>query len=113
MDRIWQWAWDRFGARHRWAGLAVVVPAGLPIYLFFSFLIVGLEGSRHYVEAVVITLAVLLGINAYAGFADRKGYRPVERWADGHDVDPATALRATYSFARSAALRAVWLCALG
>ncbi|MCG7592952.1 adenylate/guanylate cyclase domain-containing protein [Mycobacterium sp. PSTR-4-N] len=113
MDRIWQWAWDRFGARHRWAGLAVVVPAGLPIYLFFSFLIVGLEHSRHYVEAVVVTLAVLLGINAYAGVADRKSYRPVERWADGHDVDRATALEATYTFARSAALRAVWLGAVG
>ncbi len=109
MDRIWQWAWDRFGARHRWAGLAVVVPAGLPLYLFWSFLIVALEGSRHYVEAAAVTLAVLVGVNVFAGFAGGKGYRPVEQWADGHDVDRATALEATYTFARSAASRAVWL----
>lgn len=57
MDRIWQRAWDRFGARHRWAGLAVVVPAGLPLYLFWSLLIVALEGSRHYVEAAAVTRA--------------------------------------------------------
>ena len=112
MERIWQWAWDRFGAKHRWAGLAVILPAGLPVYLFWSFLIVALEGSRHYVEAAVVTLVVLLGLNLYAAFADRKRYRPVEHWAAGHDVDQATALKATYSFSRSAFSRALWLAAV-
>lgn len=109
MDRIWQWAWDRFGARHRWAGLAVVLPAGLPLYLFWSFLIIALEGSRHYVEAAVVTLAVLLVLNVYAALADRQRYRPVEQWAGGHDVDRATAMRATYTFARRAVSRSLWL----
>ncbi len=109
MDRIWQWAWDRFGARHRWAGLAVVLPAGLPVYLFWSFLIVALEGSRHYVEAAVVTLVALLAVNVYAAFADRKRYRPVEQWVAGHDVDRATALKATYSFSRNAFARALWM----
>jgi len=109
MDRMWQWAWDRFGARHRWAGLAVILPAGLPIYLFWSFLIVAVEGSRHYVEAAVVTVIALLALNLYAAFADRKRYRPVEQWAAGHDVDPVTALRATYSFARNAVSRVLWL----
>ncbi|GAS99226.1 family 3 adenylate cyclase [Mycolicibacterium canariasense] len=113
MDRIWQWAWDRFGARHRWAGLAVVVPAGVPVYLFWSFLIVALERSRHYVEAAVVTLVILLWLNVYAAFADRKRYRPVEQWVAGHDVDRATALKATYTFARSAAARVLWLGAVG
>lgn len=112
MYRIWQWAWDRFGARHRWAGLAVVLPAGLPLYLFWSFLIVALEGSRHYVEATVVTLGALLALNVYAAFADRKRYRPVEQWATGQDVDRAAALKATYGFARSAVPRALWLAAV-
>ncbi|MBE1547687.1 class 3 adenylate cyclase [Mycobacterium sp. OAS707] len=112
MDRIWQWAWDRFGAKHRLAGLAVVLPAGLPIYLFWSFLIVAVEGSRHYVEAGVVTLVALLALNLYAAFADRKRYRPVEQWAAGRDVDRATALKATYSFSRSAVYRALWLAAV-
>jgi adenylate cyclase len=112
MDRIWQWAWDRFGARHRWAGLAVILPAGLPIYLSWSFLIVAVEGSRHYVEAAVVTLVALLALNLYAAFADRKRYRPVEQWAAGRDVDRATALKATYSFARSAVSRVLWLAAV-
>lgn len=109
MDRIWQWAWDRFGTRHRWVGLAVILPAGLPVYLFWSFLIVALEDSRHYVEAAVVTLLVLLGLNLYAAFADRKRYRPAEQWAAGHNVDRVTALKATYSFARRAFSRALWL----
>ena len=113
MYRIWQWAWDRFGARHRWAGLAVILPAGLPIYLFWSFLIVAVEGSRHYVEASVVTLGALLALNLYAGFADRKCYRPVEQWVAGHDVDRATALKASYSFARRAFSRSLWLAAVG
>ncbi len=112
MDRIWQWAWDRFGARHRWASLAVVFPAGLPLYVFWSSLVVALEGSRHYVEAAVIATIVLLLLNVYAAFADRKRYRPVEQWARGEHVDRAAALEATYTFARRAVLRALWLNAL-
>lgn len=112
MDRIWQWAWDRYGARHRWAGLAVVLPAGLPTFLFWSFLVVAVEGSRHYLEAAVVTVATLLALNLYAAFADRQSYRPVEQWAAGHDVDPAVAMKATYSFARSAVSRALWLAAV-
>ncbi len=112
MDRIWQWAWDRFGARHRLAGLAVVLPAGIPIYLFWSFLIVAVEGSRHYVEAAVVTLVALLVLNVYAAFAGRKRYRPVEQWVAGHDVDRATALKATYSFARSAVSQTLWMAAI-
>jgi hypothetical protein len=32
MDRIWQWAWDRHGARYSWAIYAVLVPVFLQIY---------------------------------------------------------------------------------
>ncbi len=108
MDRIFQWAWDRFGARHRWAALAVLVPTGLPIFLFWSFLVVGVEGSSRYLQAAVVTLVALLALNVFAAAAARGVYRPVERWAAGHDVDRATALKATYGFARTAASRTLW-----
>ncbi|HEY6857306.1 MAG TPA: hypothetical protein VI194_13980 [Mycobacterium sp.] len=34
MDRIWQWAWDRYGARYSWAVYALSIPFSLPPYLF-------------------------------------------------------------------------------
>ena len=112
MERIWQWAWDRFGPRHRWAALAVLFPAGLPIYLFWSFLIVALEGSSRYLQAVVVTVVAVLAQNLFAAAAARGHYRPVEQWAAGDDVDRATALKATYTFSRSAVSRALWVSAI-
>ena len=46
MDRIWQWTWDRYSARYSWAAYAVGIPLMLPIYLFWSFLIVAVRGPR-------------------------------------------------------------------
>jgi adenylate cyclase len=51
MDRIWQWAWDRYGARYSWAVYAVAFALALPIHLLWSFLILAIEESSHYVEA--------------------------------------------------------------
>jgi adenylate cyclase len=109
MDRFFQWAWDRYPTRHRWAALAVVLPVGLPLYLLWAFLVVGVEGSRHYVEAAVVSVVALLALNVFAAVASRGLYRPVEQWAAGHDVDRATALKASYSFARNAVSLALWL----
>jgi adenylate cyclase len=33
MDRIWQWAWDRYGASYSWAILGIGYLALLPVYL--------------------------------------------------------------------------------
>ena len=54
MDRIWQWAWDRYGRWYSWAVLAVMFPLVLQIYLMLSFAVVAYEGSRHYVEAAAV-----------------------------------------------------------
>lgn len=36
MDRIWQWAWDRYGARrYVWALALAAFVVSLPIYLVF------------------------------------------------------------------------------
>jgi adenylate cyclase len=51
MDRLWQWAWDRYGARYSWAVYAFAFALALPIHLLWSFLIVAIEESSNYVEA--------------------------------------------------------------
>jgi adenylate cyclase len=110
MDRIWQWAWDRYGARYSWATSAVAFIVSLPIYfVFLSLPIVAFEGSGRYVEAAVITVAavlVLVWILVVPGLG--MFFRPVEQWAAGHAVDRATALEATYSYVRRATTRAIW-----
>jgi hypothetical protein len=43
MDRIWQWAWDRYGARYLRALGAILIPIALSIYLIPSLAVVALE----------------------------------------------------------------------
>jgi class 3 adenylate cyclase len=110
MDRIWQWAWDRFASRYTWATSAAAFIVSLPIYfVFLSLPIVAFERSGRYVEAAVITVAavlVLVWILVVPGH--RMFFRPVEQWAAGHAVDRATALKGTYSYVRRATTRAIW-----
>jgi adenylate cyclase len=113
MDRIFQWAWDRYGARYRWAIIPVALPLTLPIYFFWSFLIVAVEKSSHYVEAAAVAVGATLVLHCVMVFADRRQIGPAERWAAGHEVDRATALEATYIYARRAVPRALWGAAVG
>ena len=55
MDRIWQWTWDRYGARYSWAIWAIVFASMLSAYLLWSFVVVAFEKSSRYVEATVVT----------------------------------------------------------
>jgi adenylate cyclase len=107
MYRIWQWAWDRYGARYSWAHCVISFAVLLPIYLTLSFGVVALEESDHYVDAAAVTVVgvlVLLFVLVLPGLGrDRFG----ERWAAGHEVDRARALEATYTFARRMVARAV------
>ena len=113
MDRIWQWAWDRYGARYSWVICAVSFPLLLQIYLVLAFIVVGYQKSTHYVEAAVVTV-VALPVLIYVVFLPGLGWsRLAEHWAAGHEVDRARALEATYTYARRAAIRwvtvgAVW-----
>ena len=50
MDRIWQWAWDRYAPRYTWAVSALAFPVVLPIYLLVRLSIVAFEKSDRYVE---------------------------------------------------------------
>src|ERR1700757_3098290 len=108
MDRIWQWAWDRYGARYSWAAYAVAFPVSLAMYLFWSFLIVAVEGSSDYVQAAAVTVVAVLVLHCVMVLFDRRRFRLAEQWAAGHEVDRATALEATYTYARRAVPRALW-----
>jgi class 3 adenylate cyclase len=108
MDRIWQWAWDRYGPRYSWAVYAIYLPSALLVFPVWSFLIVALEHSDHYVEAAAVAL---VGVPVFAYVIGLPGLlrssRLVEQWAAGHNVDRARALDATYAWTRGAVVRTV------
>jgi adenylate cyclase len=76
MDRIWQWAWDRYGARYSWAIWVVVFVSSVPVYLLWSFLVVAFEKSSHYVEAAVVTV---VAVGVYASVSVLPGSRLFRR----------------------------------
>src|SRR6478752_2057869 len=47
MDRIWQWAWDRYGAKYSWAICAIGFPFLLLIYLVTA------AGSRRIQDGIL------------------------------------------------------------
>jgi class 3 adenylate cyclase len=109
MDRIWQWLWDRYGARYSWALYAAALPLTLLNYLFLSFLIVAVEESSVYVEAAAVTV-VAAPVLVYLCVLPGSGtFRLVERWAAGQEVDRVKALDATYALTRGLVVRAVAL----
>ena len=104
---MWQWVWDRYGARYSWAAYVIGMPLLVPTYLLWSFLIVGVEESGAYVEAAAVTV-VSIPVLAYVAMLPGLGSsRVIERWAAGHEVDQAKALDATYALSRGAVVRAV------
>jgi adenylate cyclase len=117
MDRIWQWAWDRHGARYSWAVFAITSLAILPVWLGSAFLVVAFEQSDCYVEAAAVTVSVVV-VMVYMGVLPGVGPSGrVDRWAAGREVDRARALEATYAWnreavARTAGAAAVWIAVL-
>lgn len=102
MDRVWQWAWDRYPGRYSWAMFAIAAALNFGVYLFFAMLIVALERSDRYLAAAGLTAATVV-LATYA--AARPGLNPgalVDRWAGGQPVDPAQVLEATYVWSRQA-----------
>jgi adenylate cyclase len=107
MDRIWQWAWDRYGARYSWAIWAIVFLVVLPVYLLISFVVVAFEKSGDYVRAAAVTVVAVLVMCYVFLPPGLGGIRLAEQWAAGHEVDRATALADTYTYARGAVARGV------
>ncbi|OBK75724.1 adenylate/guanylate cyclase domain-containing protein [Mycobacterium sp. 1164985.4] len=107
MDRIWQWAWDRFAPQYTWLMCAISLPLLLPIWLFASFIVVAFEHSDRYAQGGAVTLVavlVLLYILILPGMGDS---RYLEKWAAGQDVDRMVALTASYTWARRTIVRAL------
>src|SRR5437764_9229290 len=105
MDRIWQWAWDRYGARYSWAVFAITSLAILPVWLGSALLVVAFEKSDRYVEAAAVTVAVVV-VMVYMGVLPGVGPSGrVDRWAGRREVDRARALEATYAWGREAVVR--------
>ena len=108
MDRIWQWAWDRYGATYSWAIWVVAFVSSVPVYLLWSFVVVAFEKSSHYVEAAVVTV-VAMGVQASVSILPgSRLFRLTHRWAAGREVDRAAALEDTYTWARAAGVRGLW-----
>jgi adenylate cyclase len=112
MDRIWQWAWDRYGARYSWVSCAVSFPMSLAVYLIPSFVVVASEKSDHFVEAAAVTVIAVLVMLYVVTLPGLGEIRLVERWAAGQAIDRASALEATYTYARRAVARAVGVTAV-
>jgi class 3 adenylate cyclase len=107
MDRIWQWAWDRHGARYSWAIFAISCLTILPVWLFSAMVVVAFEESDCYVEAAAVAVVAVLMIAGVAALPGVGRIKFVERWVAGHEVDRARALDATYAFVRGATVRTV------
>jgi adenylate cyclase len=82
-------------------------PVLLPIWLFWSFVIVAFEESDRYVEAAAVTVVAVPVLVYVLVLPGLNGSRFGEPWAAGHEVDRARALEATYTYARGAVSRAV------
>jgi class 3 adenylate cyclase len=107
MDRIWQWVWDRFRNRYSWAAWAVASLVSMPVYLFWSSLVIAVEGSSRYVPAALVTVAAV-PVLGYVNIQPGRGWgRLVDNWAAGQGIDRATALDASYAWSRGIVIRMV------
>ena len=110
MDRIWQWAWDRYGARYSWAIWIVAFASGLPVYLVWSWSVVAFEKSSRYVEASVVAGVAVLVLAFVLVLPGNRLLRRAERWAAGGAVDRAASARKdTYTWTRAAGVRSLGL----
>jgi adenylate cyclase len=108
MDRMWQWAWDRYSARYSWVLWVIGFAVSLPVYLAITLAIVAFEKSGRYVEVAAVTVGAVLVLECMMIFPGRRAMRLVEQWAAGRDVDRATTLAGTYVFARRSSSQMVW-----
>jgi adenylate cyclase len=113
MDRIWQWAWDRYGARYSWAIWVVAFAVLLPGWLVWSLLVVAFEKSSHYVEATVVTVIAMVVLSFVVVLPGSRRFRRAQGWAAGREMDRAGALQDTYTWTRAAGVRGVWFSGVG
>ena len=91
MDRIWQWAWDRYGPRYSWAICAISLPSVLLAYVCWSSAIVTLKHSDRYLEAAVVSVIAAPVLVYLVVLPGTRRSRVLEQWAAG-EIDRARAL---------------------
>ena len=79
---------------------ALVYPPGLLVYLSYSLIIVAFEGSGRYIDAAVVTAVAMLVRVYLLVLPGSKEVRLFEGWAAGNEIDPMTALGATFTYTR-------------
>ena len=105
MDRIWQWAWDRYGPRYSWAFYAITFALMLPTYLVWSLFVVAFENSCRYVVATAISIVAVVMLAYILVLPGGRLFHFAWRWSADDEIDNAKALGATYSWARAAIVR--------
>ncbi len=66
------------------------------------------EKSGRYLDATAITFVAVVALVCIMVLPSLRWALLLEQWAADHDVDRATALEATYTYARTAPSRVVW-----
>jgi adenylate cyclase len=105
MDRIWQWAWDRYGARYSWAVWVALFASLLPPYLVWSLVVNAYEKSSHFAEAAIVAGVAVVVLAFVVILPGSRPFHLAERWAAGREVDRARALQDTYTWAHATGVR--------
>ncbi|MFV8053587.1 adenylate/guanylate cyclase domain-containing protein [Mycobacterium sp. 48b] len=104
MDRIWQWVWDRHGAKYPWAIWAFGFTSILVTYTLWALVITSYERSNRYLEAVVVT-AVAVVLQSFVVLPGPRRFRLMRPVSAADEIDRFQALNATYVWARASGIR--------
>lgn len=107
MDRIWQWVWDRHGAKYPWVIWAFGFTSMFVTYALWSLVITCYERSSHYLEAVVVT-GVGVVLQSLVVLPVRRRFRLMRPVSASDQVDRFQALNETYVWGRTARIRQLW-----
>jgi adenylate cyclase len=108
MDRIWQWVWDRHGARYSWAIWVALIASLLPPNILWSLTVVAYGKSSRFAEAAIVTTVGVLVLSFVVVLPGSRRFRLAERFAAGGEVDRARALQDTYTWAHATGVRGLW-----
>jgi class 3 adenylate cyclase len=90
-----------------WILYAIGFAITLPVYLLLTLLIDAFEKSGHYVEVTAVTAGAAVLFECMLAIPRRR-MRLAEQWAAGQEIDRATALEGTYSYARRLSSQMAW-----
>jgi class 3 adenylate cyclase len=113
MERIWQWAWNRYGRNYSWVVMVFLLVAMLPPYLLWSLMIVSLDRSHRFPEAAAMAVGVVAVMAYLVVSPGHEISQRIEQYAAGRDVNRAAALSDTYIWGRRMCTRGLISGAVG